>query len=352
MLVNAETVLSVLKDKALRSLERFRGFREPRVEDIFKRIAYVFPSDVTVINYARKPMAIFNPGAVLVNNELWVFPRLIFDYYTYVSSIGLFKLRVEDLLSKGVEKPVEIRIVVWPRELWEFRGCEDPRVHIHDNYVYMLYTGYGYHRLGNEYRLIPVQSFAVLSPELKPLRRDFFKLSYRGQDHIVQMKDSTFIDIRGSSTSMLCRPTIDSIEINWRCLADLENLKIDVESMDPVMVFEPWELKIGWSTNVVELSKGEYLVGWHAVLQEDLSYRNGIAVVDAYGNVLAVSNYLLVPRGIVEEYGDRPLVIFGNGLVRYRELVIWIGGVSDYAVGIFATPLDKLLEKLKWIQRA
>lgn len=54
----------------------------------------------------------------------------------------------------------------------------------------------------------------------------------------------------------------------------------------------------------------------------------------------------------MEEYGDRPLVIFGNGLVRYRELVIWIGGVSDYAIGIFATPLDKLLEKLKWIQRA
>jgi predicted GH43/DUF377 family glycosyl hydrolase len=86
-------------------------------------------------------------------------------------------------------------------------------------------------------------------------------------------------------------------------------------------------------------------------LGEDLSYRNGVAIVDAEGNMLVLSNYVLMPRGVVEEYGDRPLVIFGNGLVRYRELVVWVGGVSDYAVGIFATSLDKLLETLRWIQR-
>jgi len=93
------------------------------------------------------------------------------------------------------------------------------------------------------------------------------------------------------------------------------------------------------------------VAGWHAVLGEDLSYRNGVAIVDAEGNMLVLSNYVLMPRGVVEEYGDRPLVIFGNGLVRYRELVVWVGGVSDYAVGIFATSLDKLLETLRWIQR-
>ena len=72
--------------------------------------------------------------------------------------------------------------------------------------------------------------------------------------------------------------------------------------------------------------------------------------MDGEGNLLAVSNYVLAPRGLVEEYGDRALVIFGDGLVLYKELLIWVGGVGDYAVGFFSVELDKALEKLKWLR--
>jgi predicted GH43/DUF377 family glycosyl hydrolase len=63
----------------------------------------------------------------------------------------------------------------------------------------------------------------------------------------------------------------------------------------------------------------------------------------------ALSDYLLAPKGLVEEYGDRPLVVFGCGLARYKELLLWVGGVSDYAIGFFAAELDKVLEKLRWL---
>ncbi|GAI40311.1 unnamed protein product [marine sediment metagenome] len=130
----------------------------------------------------------------------------------------------------------------------------------------------------------------------------------------------------------------------------MKNLTIDVETLEPVMAVENWEEKVGWSTNVVKLSGNEYLVGWHGVLKDDRSYRNGLAIVDKGGDILAVSNYLLAPKGLKESYGDCPLVIFGNGLVKYKEDLIWVGGISDYCMGIFATNLEKALEKLKWIK--
>ena len=108
-------------------------------------------------------------------------------------------------------------------------------------------------------------------------------------------------------------------------------------------------MKIGWSTNVMKLSSNEYLVGWHGIFGEDLSYRNGLAIIDGEGNLLALSNYLLAPEGLEEEYGDRPLVIFGDALVKHKECLLWIGGVSDYAIGIYLTENKKVFEKLKWI---
>jgi predicted GH43/DUF377 family glycosyl hydrolase len=39
--------------------------------------------------------------------------------------------------------------------------------------------------------------------------------------------------------------------------------------------------------------------------------------------------------------------MFGNGLVRYKDQLIWVGGVGDYAIGIFTTPIERVLEKLR-----
>lgn len=149
---------------------------------------------------------------------------------------------------------------------------------------------------------------------------------------------------------MMTRPDFRGIALCWRVEADLKALTMWEETMKPVLAYEGWEHKVGWSTNVLKLSEDEYLVGWHGVLKEDLSYRNGLAIVDRDGDLLAISNYLLAPRGLEESYGDRPLVIFGDGLVKYKDHLIWIGGISDYGIGIFIAELEEALEKLKRIK--
>jgi len=135
-------------------------------------------------------------------------------------------------------------------------------------------------------------------------------------------------------------------DLCWRGEANLDTLAIAEETLEPVLVPEPWEYKVGWSTNTVQLGENRYLVGWHGVHRQDLSYRNGLALVDGKGRLLAISDYLLVPEGLVEQYGDRSLALFGNGLLLWRDRLIWIGGVSDYCIGIFVAELPSILQHL------
>lgn len=333
----------------MEAFHNLTGLRKPSTRDIFERVAYVFPDDLRVSGYPRRVCAAFNPGAVLKGEDLHVFPRLIFDYYGYVSSIGLFTVNVEELLDGRVEKPLDASVVLWPKELWEFKGCEDARVYDGGEETLVLYTGFGYHPKGGDLEVKWVQGLASLGDGWEPLKRGFFSIRGVEGEYTPKMKDSALIGKRGGEAILLCRPTFDDVEVCWRGLANLNPPVVDAETMEPVLAPEEWEFKVGWSTNVLQLSSNEYMVGWHGVVKADYSYREGLAVLDSEGRLLAVSSYLLYPQGLVEEYGDRPLVVFGNGLVRYKEFILWVGGVSDYCIGFFKTEIEKTLENLNWV---
>lgn len=341
-----------LWEKAKRAGKELQGLRQPRVEDIFTKRYYISPEDLLVTNFLRsRPLAAFNPGALERDGKLFIFPRLIFDYYNYVSSVGVATVNIEKVINGEIKKPLKVRIILWPEEIWEFgHGCEDPRFSLFDNTIYMLYTGSKYYQKDDHVVEKSVLGFAELNPAFEIKRRGYFSI-IRGHDRFIPSnKDSTFIEVKKDRATMLTRLYLRGIALCWRAEADLKDLTMREETLRPVLVPEKWEYKVGWSTNVVKLSTNEYLVGWHGVLKEDLSYKDGLAIVDNKGELLAVSDYLLAPRGLEESYGDRPLVIFGDGLVRYKDYLIWIGGISDYCIGIFITELNKALEKLKWIK--
>lgn len=347
------TVEERLLEKALDYLKNYRGIRKNETDDIFKRKALIVSEqDILMRNYSRKrPKLAFNPGALLQGKILHVFPRLIFDYYTYTSSIGRFSIDVESLINNDLDLPVEADIVIWPKLLWEFRGCEDPRVFKHGENMLMLYTGYGYFLEKDALATSIVQAFAEFDNNFSIISRKYFKIKSMDEGYFIPKsnKDSAFLKVNGEEAVILTRPLIGSVEIGWRADADLNEAVIRERTMEPSLPFENWEFKVGWSTNAVRLSSNEVLVGWHGIIKEDYSYRNGLAILDNDGRLLAVSNYLLAPKGVNEEYGDRPHVIFGNGLVSYKENLIWVGGVSDYAIGFFATELERAVGKLKWI---
>ena len=339
-------------EKTERGLRELRGLRKPGINDVFERVAYLGAGDFYITNYHRRfPIEAFNPGAALVGEELYIFPRLIFEFYNYVSSVGACHVSVEGLLSGQVGRtPLHTRIVLWPRNPWERLGCEDPRVFKRPGGWMVLYCGKGLYRLGDEPVKTDALALAVMDEELRVLRRGYFSVRRGDSVWAPSNRDSSFLLLSGREATLATRPVVRGVKLCWRARADLEALEMPEESLEPVLGPEDWESHVGWSTNAVKLSGDEYLIGWHGVSKLDYAYRNGLAVLDAEGNLLAVSDYVLSPKGLYEEYGETCSCLFGCGLVLYKEFLIWVGGVCDACVGIFRTELDRALETLRWLR--
>ncbi len=342
-----------LDSRVMEKFKKEKPLRENRVDNIFKKRYYISPESIHITNYIRKkPLASFNPGALLIEDRLYIFPRLVFDYYTYNSSIGVFSLDINSALTGRLPKNFDTEIILWPDRMWEFgHGVEDPRLWENNGEIYMLYTGSKhYERKG---KLIKKSVLALSNIDKKGDRfsaekKGYFKIVSNNEEYEPECKDSAFIEPIGDKITMLLRFHTTAPHSAWRGIGDIKNLTIPLDSAEPVIVPMEWEEKVGWSTNVVKLEENRYLAGWHAVLKEDLSYKNGFALIDREGNLLGITDYLLAPEGLIESYGDRGLVIFGDGLVKYANYIIWIGGISDYGIGIFVTTIDDVIKKLKY----
>jgi predicted GH43/DUF377 family glycosyl hydrolase len=319
-----------------------KGALKVKCDDVFEKRIILPPKKFRVLDYPRDPVAVFNPGAVLIGDEIHVFPRLVFDYYKYTSAIGHFTLRY-DLVEKGhFPEVIDVELIMWPQGREDLLGVEDPRAHVVGDEIWILYVGKGYDRKAMERK--DYLGFAKFKPQ-KLERIGYFSLDIgEGPFYPRSNKDSTFLDIDGNSAVILTRPHLkDGVLGLWKGKADFENLVIK----DPEMIRKPSETeeKLGWSTNAINLN-GDWLVGWHSVMREDLSYRNGFAIVKNDGTVEFSEKHVLCPKGLLEEYGDRALVIFGCGLLIQNDSLMWIGGVSDYAIGIFTTSLKKAKEAI------
>ena len=342
-----------LEEKMRYALRNLKGYREPKIEDIFDVGRYYLgPEDFHITNYVRrKPHSAFNPGAILIGDNVLIFPRLIFEYYSYSTSVGVCSVKINDLMEDSIKTPLETNIILWPKEPWEHLGCEDPRIFEKNSLIYVLYTGKGYYRPPNRGIIKnDALALAILDRDWNIAKRGFFYVEKGDEKHVPSNRDSAILDIKDDKATMVTRPVVKGVKVCWYSVADLEKLSMPEEDLKPVFAPEDFESHIGWSTNAVRLSQNEYLVGWHGVSKYDFAYRNGLAIVNETGDLLAISNYVLSPRGLIEEYGDRPFTLFGNGLIKYKESLIWIGGIGDCCIGIFIAELDKALEKLKWIK--
>ena len=347
-----EAAEAALWVKTLRGLRELKGLRKPEINDVFERVTYLGPGEFYIVNYHRHfPIEVFNPGAALVGEELYIFPRLIFEFYNYVSSVGVTSVRMEDLLAGQVGRtPLPTRIVLWPKNPWERLGCEDPRVlKLPDKWL-VLYCGKGLYELGGQPVKTDALALAEMDGEFRVLRRGYFSAREGESVWAPSNRDSAFLRLSGREATLATRPVVRGVKLCWRARADLEALELPVEHLEPVLGPEEWESHVGWSTNAVQLSKDEFLIGWHGVSKIDYAYRNGLAVLNAEGELLAVSDYVLSPKGLYEEYGETCSCLFGCGLVRYKEFLIWIGGVCDACIGVFKTELEKALETLRWLR--
>jgi len=310
--------------------------RNNKKQRIFVCMKILYPSDFNIINYNRKPVAVFNPGITIHNDKLILFPRLVFDYYQYVSSIGYTEIPISDF-PNSIRFPLNTKIIQYPTTISDIWGNEDSRGYKD----WLLWVKLGKNKETNfTIGKIDFQNQTIFNKSNILLRRK----------HVLLKNEKTGRDFAVLNSSyMLCRPERNikySGITTWHragndCYLDWQDLRFLLKS-------ETWEKKIGWSTNVVKISKDLNLIGWHAINKVDYGYYNGLAIIDNDGDLQGISDYLLWASGLNQIYGDRTNVIFGCGLVLINKSLYWIGGISDYSIGIFKANLDTALNSIIW----
>lgn len=278
-------------------------------------------------NYPSSPIAVFNPAAFMSSSdEMIIFPRLIFDTRFYTSSIGIFRIPFNMYFPSL--KTISTTLLATPTNAQDFKGLEDPRItedgkkflHVALNNNTISHTVLSNFTAGDLYNFRTLE----IETEIVPNGRDAAIIN---DDYLV------------------FRPELKKLE-SYSVPYEQDGT-IDFKNAKVVLSPLKFELKRGFSTNVVKLSSNEFLIGWHAILRQNLEYANGFMILNNVGEVISMSEpFFRLPQNYLR-YGNRPNTLFGCGLILRKNKLWWIGGIGDWAIGVFSAELEDVLNKLK-----
>lgn len=329
------------------STSALAGLRsEIKMGRIFERMCLLNRRNFTITNYLRAPIAAYNPAVIIRNDDLYLFPRLIFDYDFHASSIGMCEPISLSCIDDDLENlKLDTKIIQFPQTKINLRGCEDPR---------------GWN---NRLQWVDLESLGTSENSEVRTHHSIGEIDFKEKE-IINKKTFEFVKEWSPKIEsgrdfailndkiMLCRPecsSLDCYSTTW--YEDNEGAYLNYHDLKVIIKTNSNEIKTGWSTNVVKISKNIYIVGWHTVRKDNLVYYNGLAILNEEGELQGLSKSLLYAEGIDEIYGDRPNVIFGDGLFIHNNFLYWIGGCSDYCIGFFRCPLDMAMNEINYIKK-
>lgn len=304
---------------------------------IFEEICTLQPENFHITNYYRKPISAFNPGAY-VNDEgkLVIMPRLVFDNYFYVSSIGLCEpISFHELTDfDNKNRKIRTNLIKYPETHQEINGVEDPR--ITEDGKKVLTVGLNLH---GSYHTTQTTLMKFDGKKL------FNAKPFSFNDSIWNTgRDAVLVN----DNSLLFRPESSSNKfLSYRAFYEETDDRIEIsnEDLEVVLKCTSSERKRGFSTNVVQLSSNEFLVGYHGALIEKYEYREGFMIINDDGIPIAISDYILKTEGILR-YLNRPYTLFGDGLILRKNQLICVYGVGDWAIGIYSADINDVLNQM------
>jgi len=283
--------------------------------------------------------AAFNPGAVLVNQEVHLLYRAVEG--DNFSTIGYARLTPDGQLLYRHPEPVIRR-----EQEQEKQGAEDPRIVPFQEKYLVFYTGYN------------GQTVRVMMAETEDFLR-FHKHGVVGPDH--NDKDAMlFPETFGNRVAFLHRIE-PSIQLAWFddfqhfLHPEKEYWPTHLQQLEQHVVMHPeysWEAeKIGAGPTPIHTEAGWLLI-YHGV-DRQLTYRAGAAILDEKDptRVIARLPYpILEPERDYEKIGDVNMVVFPEGaVVVENELYVFYGG-ADKVVGLAVCRLSDLINEL-WRHR-
>lgn len=282
-----------------------------------------------IIYPTKKFQATFNPAAILYDNRVLLYVRVVEDYCTYMSRIDLYE-------GDGINFKKLYEGIIVPDKYYDCMGCEDPRAVVLDGKVYITYTG--------------LSKPALVNPDPKAILAEcenpYDIGTYKKLGPITNVGDKDvvlFPEKINGKYAMLHRPDDKNIYISFS--DDLKNWS------EPKLLIKKeydWEeFKIGAGCPPVKTEFG-WIVIYHGV--SDFVYRAGLAVLDLNEPWKVIYKHpdpIWEPKEWYEKYGDVPNVVFPTGAI-IKDGKLWIyAGTADKYVSLAFLDLQEIKEYLK-----
>lgn len=284
----------------------------------------------------------FNAGAILAGDEAHILYRAMGTDETSVlgyarSSDGL---HVDERLPDPVYVPRE------PFELKRhpgFSGCEDPRLTMIGDTIYMCYTAFD----GVNPPRIALSTIKEKDLLAKKWNWSTPKLISAPN---VDNKDSCIVSEKFQDKYMVFHRIPPCIWLDM--VSDLEFDKNQWLGGHPLLTprVSSWDnLKIGLN-GPPEKTEDGWLLLYHGVSKKDVKYRMGAALLDLtnpFRVIARLHNPIMEPHTWYENEGYREGTIFSNGqVIKDGILYVYYGGADKY-LGVATTSVKSILDALK-----
>ncbi|ADP77507.1 glycosidase PH1107-related protein [Methanothermus fervidus DSM 2088] len=292
------------------------------------------PIITPIIKHKWESKATFNPGAIYLNGEVHIIYRALSEDNTSVFGYAKSKdgINIDYRSSEPIYTPKE------PFENKKFpdaaSGCEDPRLTIIDDKIYMLYTAFDGEIPRVAMTSIDVNDFLeqnwkwakakVISPlDIPDKNACIFPEKYAGKYIIVHRLD-------------------DSIHYSL-----CEDLNI-VKELDDNKWISPrksmWDcVKVGIAAPPIKTNNG-WILFYHGV-DKNKVYRVGALLLELDNplKIIRRSMYpILEPEMWYERWGIVPNVVFPCGAVKINKDIYLYYGAADTVVGVAKIKINDL----------
>ena len=326
----ADTTICVAKE----SLENV--LKEVSHSNPFKLVKY-FNNPILRENPSEswESLAVLNPASIKIKGVTHLFYRASDKQERSV--IGYAKLKNNFEVFYRSKIPC-----YFPRCDFEKNGCEDPRVVLIDNKIYMFYTGFN----------PPSAGVCVSYLSVSDLERENWKnwsepvfLSQDGVDD----KDACIIPKKINDKYYFIHRVNNSMSIS-----EIPNLNFQKNQISPYQVLADvrsgmWDdLKIGISTQPIETKYG-WLIFYHGISSQDKKYRTSAMLLDLENPKKVLSRLkepILEPDFKERREAVVSNVVFPCGAVVEEDTIYLYYGADDKWVSAAKLSLSSLLKEL------
>jgi predicted GH43/DUF377 family glycosyl hydrolase len=291
-------------------------------------------------------LGVYNPGVFQDENRLHVVYRAQDETGTSTMGLATFDVNGPKLLSRE-DNPIYV-----PRERFEEKsaptgnsGCEDPRLTLIGERLYMLYTAY---------RGDSPPRVAMTSIELRDFREKkwaAWKTPVLISPPGIDDKDACFFPEKTGENFVTIHRIQPDIVFDIRPALDFDGNSgwLEIEHSIPPCK-NSWEgLKIGANTPPLKTPEG-WLILYHGVGSHDNQYRLGALLLDMnepYRVLGRTLDPILEPEERYEKCGQIRNVVFPCGMGLWEDtLYVFYGGADSYTC-LATGSLKKLLSYLK-----